>query len=82
MGFSLINHPFWVPPFMETPIYILYIYTTFFNTYLPTTSREPSRATWQRDRAAAAATAVWQTRPDFGIPGETETSTAVCWADR
>ena len=30
---------------------------------------------WQRGRAAAAATAVRQTRPDFGIPGVTETST-------
>ena len=24
MGFSIINHPFWVLPFMDTPIYILH----------------------------------------------------------
>ena len=23
-GYSLINHPFWVPPFQETPIWIIY----------------------------------------------------------
>ena len=31
IGFSIINHPFWGTPFLETPIYIyIYIFFIFF----------------------------------------------------
>ena len=30
-GFSLINHPFWVPAFMETPVYVIFSFDPFFN---------------------------------------------------
>ena len=36
MGFSIRNHPFWGPPFQETPIYI-YIYPSIcINIYIYT----------------------------------------------
>ena len=59
MGFSLINHPFWVPPFQETPIFIVTAYNwNFQGVAHETTKKKNSRIASASQKGAVTLEAV------------------------